>query len=81
MKVRIDAGGRQVEIECADANVTAKDVADVALATWHETSGAGGRGTEGPAFGLTASGATTQPRDSFAWRTGRGEQLPVRAEG
>lgn len=76
MKVRIDAGGRAVEIECSDANVTAKDVADVALATWHETSGSA-RGTEGPAYGFTPERRT----DPAGYqRFNHGSPTPIRAE-
>ena len=53
MKVRIEAGGREVEIECPDANVTVSDVAAEALGVWKATDGAG-HGTEGPAYGFNA---------------------------
>lgn len=37
MRVNINANGRQVEIECSDANVTPKDIAAEALAVWRAT--------------------------------------------
>ena len=61
MRVKIDAGGRAVEIECSDANVTAKDVADVALQAWHATDGAE-KPSEGPACGFNASFGADPPR-------------------
>lgn len=54
MRVHIDAGGREVTIECADANVSAKDIATEALAVWQATDGAK-PASEGPAFGLVTS--------------------------
>lgn len=51
MKVRIDAGGRMVEIECADTNVSVDEISDKALTLWDSTSAAGG--TEGPGYGFT----------------------------
>ena len=53
MKVRIEAGGRVVEIECADANVTPTEMADKALSVWQATDGAQ-RVSAGPAYGLVA---------------------------
>jgi hypothetical protein len=50
LRVTINAGGREVTIECSDANVTAMDIAAQALATWKQTTG--GRGSEGPAVGF-----------------------------
>lgn len=52
MKVSINAGGREVEIECGDANVTYSDVADKALAVWRDTEGA--KHGDGPAYGFAA---------------------------
>jgi hypothetical protein len=52
VKVRIDAGGREVEIECADANVTADTIGEKALELWRATEGA--KASEGPAYGLQA---------------------------
>lgn len=53
MKVRIDAGGRQVEIECGDTNVSYEGVANKALAVWKETAGA--NGSAGPAVGFMSA--------------------------
>lgn len=50
MKVRIDAGGREVEIETSDANMSPKDLADKALEVWQATGGA--KTSEGPAYGF-----------------------------
>lgn len=51
MKVSIDAGGREVEIECSDANVSVSAVATEALMLWRATEGAT-LPAAGPAFGL-----------------------------
>jgi hypothetical protein len=40
MKVSINAGGREVTIECDDTNTSPKDVAAETLAVWHATAGA-----------------------------------------
>jgi hypothetical protein len=50
MKVNINAGGRQVEIECSDANVSPRDIAAEALAVWKATDGT--KPSEGPAYGF-----------------------------
>lgn len=50
MKVSINAGGREVEIECDGVNVTYSDVADKALQVWRDTEGA--KHGEGPAYGF-----------------------------
>ena len=67
MRVKIDAGGRAVEIECSDANVTAKDVADVALQAWHATDGAE-KPSEGPAYGFTHAPGPAPPRVNSFWQ-------------
>jgi hypothetical protein len=54
MKVSIEAGGRKVELECPDQNVTYDQVADKVLETWKATDGAA-TGTAGPAFGLASA--------------------------
>lgn len=54
MKVRIDAGGREVEIECADINMSPRELAAEALAIWRCTDGAAAP-SPGPGFGLTGS--------------------------
>jgi hypothetical protein len=53
MRVTIDANGRKVEVECADANTTAREVLAEALSTWKETDGV--KPSEGPAFGIVAA--------------------------
>ncbi len=67
MRVRIDAGGRAVEIECSDANVTAQAVADVAMDAWRGTEGAK-RPSEGPAVGFQAV-QSPQPPAVTGFRT------------
>lgn len=52
MKVRIDAGGREVEVECPAENVSVKEVVAEALAAWKATDGAAQPG-DGPAFGFS----------------------------
>lgn len=65
MKVRIDADGREVEIECGDANVTYEGVADKALAVWQATDGAGGGG---PAYGFVSAERSPDRYPSSAMR-------------
>ena len=67
MKVRIDAAGRQVEIECGDANVTYEGVADKALAVWESTGGAGS-GVGPGAYGFVAAERSRDRRPSSAMR-------------
>jgi hypothetical protein len=50
VKVRIDANGREVEIECGDAGTSFREVADKALEVWAGTEGA--PAGEGPAYGF-----------------------------
>ncbi len=52
MKVRIDAGGRQVEIECGEAGTSYRELADKALEVWTGTEGASS--SEGPAYGFVS---------------------------
>lgn len=52
MRVNVNGGGRQVEIECGDANVTFDAVADKALEVWNATAGASRGG--GPALGFAS---------------------------
>jgi hypothetical protein len=52
VKISIDAGGRSVEIECSDANVTVDSIGEKALQLWQATNGA--QASEGPAYGFTA---------------------------
>jgi len=53
VKVTIDAGGREVTIECPDTNVTYEQVADKVLELWSRTDGPKAP-SEGPAFGLAS---------------------------
>lgn len=52
MKVSINAGGREVTIECHDANVTAEGVGKIAMDLWQQTKGADER--LGPPYGFAA---------------------------
>jgi hypothetical protein len=53
VKVRIDAGGREVEVETAsDQNVSVADVAKEALTLWEATDGA--KEPTQPAYGFSA---------------------------
>jgi len=74
MKVSIDAGGRKVELECPDQNVTYDQVADKALAMWKATDGAA-TGTVGPGFGLADAGRAGG-NGSRTW-IGQGQPTPV----
>lgn len=58
MKVSINAGGREVEIECDGVNVTYSDVADKALQVWRGTEGA--KNSEGP--GSHGRSGVVEPR-------------------
>jgi hypothetical protein len=66
MKVTINAGGREVGIECADTNVTPRDVAGEALALWKATDDGATHGTEGPAIGYSAQSARDRPASTSA---------------
>jgi hypothetical protein len=62
VKARIDAGGREVEVETSsDTNVDPHALLDKVLATWEATEGAA-KVSEGPAFGLQASSTTGADR-------------------
>lgn len=37
MRVRINSGGREVDIECADVNMSVKELADLAEEKWRAT--------------------------------------------
>lgn len=65
MKVRIAAGGREVEIQCDDTNVSPKDIADHALEVWKATEGAK-HDSDGPAFGYQAERRPTVTTSPFA---------------
>lgn len=53
MRVTVDAGGRKVEIETSDTNVTPKDVAEIAMGMWERTDGGAER--LGPATGFSSA--------------------------
>lgn len=55
MRVHINAGGREVTIECSDTNISPNDVAAQALALWTSTAGAHPP-TDGPATGQQSLG-------------------------
>lgn len=59
MKVSIVGGGRSVEIECPDANVTIDTVGDKALALWRATDGPD---STGPAYGFQPAFSADPPR-------------------
>ncbi len=65
MKVSINAGGREVEIECSDTNVTHDQVADKALEVWQATGGAK-HDSDGPAYGFSSERRPSQTTSSFA---------------
>jgi hypothetical protein len=78
MRVKIDAGGRVVEVETlSDANVTVESLGKEAQRLWEQTDGAQAR--PGPAYGFSAQLGPNQSRDQRAWMR-YGEQVPVRAE-
>ena len=53
----IDAGGRKVVLDCPDVNMSAKELAQVVLDTWHATEGAV-QPSDGPAsYGFIAERA------------------------
>lgn len=76
VRVTINAGGREVTIECADSNTTPKDVAAEALATWMATAGATSP-TQGPAHGFVAAERSTPANGRYL---GEGKPQPVHAE-
>lgn len=59
MRVTIDAAGRKVEVECADANTSPREVLGEALDAWKATDGAVSP-SQGPAFGMVATHAGYQ---------------------
>lgn len=69
MKVHINAIGREVSIECADANTSPKDIAAEALALWKATDPGTAPGTQGPAIGYTAQAAPGRPPSSTISRS------------
>ncbi len=53
MRVDINAGGRQVTVDCSDTNVTVRDILAEALDAWKATEGA--KDDNGPAtYGFSA---------------------------
>ena len=71
MKVRVNAGGREVEIECTDSNMSPKDVRDLAIQAWQATDGARAP-SEGPAYGFQANAAGRQVSPMNMGGYGRG---------
>lgn len=53
MRAKIDAGGRMVELETADANIKPADIAEIVYSMWEKTTVAGAT-SQGPAFGVQA---------------------------
>lgn len=78
MKVRIDAGGREVEIECSGDNVSVKDIAAEALSVWSATAGAR-EPSDGPAFGLTLGERSPDGRGVYPLGLGEGQPVPVQS--
>lgn len=68
MRVKIDAGGRVVEIECADVNTSPSDVADRALKLWQDTDGAR---DSVPAYGYQGERRNGQTSATHSGRWGR----------
>lgn len=71
MRVNINADGRQIEIECPDANITVKDVAAEALGLWRATED---RDTSAPAYGFQSDRrgqADAAPTHLGRWGMGR----------
>ena len=75
MKVRIDAGGREVEIETSDHNLSPKDLADKALEVWQATEGA--KASEGPAYGFTPQVQLETNRSTYGPASFRHGDRPV----
>ena len=75
MKVRIDAGGRAVEIECPDVNATYTELADKALYVWQATDAA--KVGAGPAVGFSTHVAAQPSRGVTSMRQ---EPLRVTSE-
>lgn len=58
MRVTVDAGGRKIEIECDDRNVSPDAIADKALSVWQAT--ANGGNASAPGYGYQAERAGRQ---------------------
>lgn len=66
MRVQINAGGREVTIDCSDANISVREVLTEALAAWRCTEGAKAP-SDGPAsMGFISEAATEQSATSSA---------------
>lgn len=76
MRVHINAGGREVTIECGDTNVSPKDIAAEALAVWGAT--AGSATGAGPAYGFVTAERGPQP-NGYTRYMGEGKPVPVHA--
>lgn len=74
MRVTINAGGREVTIECGDTNVSPKDIVAEALTVWTATAGA--KATE------AAYGFVTAERCApiITRHIGEGKPVPVHGE-
>lgn len=69
MKVSIDAGGREVVIECSDTNVTHDQVADKALEVWQATAGVK-HDSDGPAYGFSTERRGSHTTSPFSMNHG-----------
>lgn len=80
LKVRIDAGGREVEIECGSENVSPEQVADKVLAMWQATDGVKPP-SDGPgSYGFIAADATGGDiRGQYPLQIGEGKPVPTQA--
>jgi hypothetical protein len=69
VRVHINAGGRQIEIECGDTNVTPGDIVTLAKAAWDHTAGAE---PTAPAYGFSTDrrwvGDKTPDTMGAGWR-------------
>lgn len=63
MKVRIEGGGRTVEID-TDAKITPKTLAAIALDTWRATDNTRPPG-DGPAYGFQSERRTHPPSSTM----------------
>jgi len=75
VRVTINAGGREVTIECADSNVSPKDIAAEALTVW--TATAGSSNGAGPAYGFVTAERNVPVNGRYL---GEGKPLPVHGE-
>jgi len=75
VKVSIVGGGRSVEVECPDANMTIDLVGDKALELWKATKGQDG--IEGPAYGFQAQQQVATNRSTYGPASFRHGDRPV----